>query len=133
VWEAASRLWADWHRRAAIQAAATAVFDGHLPAKLGRMRDAKGGVDVVGQAFSIKPPEPDAPRLRLRAYDEAAERQDWVNAHEGAMKLGQGCAQFIRNLSTHNLDEPADQEGLEMLANLSLFARLVDAAEVERA
>jgi hypothetical protein len=41
VWEHATQLWADGHRRAAVEAAATALFDSHIPAKLGRQRDTK--------------------------------------------------------------------------------------------
>jgi hypothetical protein len=35
IWNAAVSLWDDDHRREAVQAAATALFDQHLPAKLG--------------------------------------------------------------------------------------------------
>lgn len=130
VWTHAAQLWSDGHRRAAVQAAATAVFDSHVPAKLGRKRDLRG-VDLMGQAFSTKPPEPDAPRLRLPGITPST--PEWTSAHEGAMKLGQGAAQAIRNLSTHDLAEPEEQAALEMLAVLSYVARLVDGAQVETA
>lgn len=131
VWEPAARLWSDGHRRSAVQAAATALYDVRVPAKLGRERDTRGGVDLMGQAFSTKSPEPGAPRLRLTYVRDGT--PEWTSAHEGAMKLGQGAAQAIRNLSTHNLSEPDEQEGLEMLAVLSYVARLVDRAEVTKA
>jgi hypothetical protein len=126
VWDHARALWADGHRRSAVQAAATALFDQHLPAKLNRQRDSKGGRDLVGQGFSLKEPEVGSPRLRLPGYVEGS--KDWINAHEGAMYLGQGCAQYVRNLITHDTAEPDEQEAFEMLANLSLVARLVDRA-----
>jgi hypothetical protein len=128
VWDHAAQLWSDGYRRAAVQAAATALFDSHVPAKLGRQRDTRGGTDLMGQAFSIRPPEPDAPRLRFTEFNEGT--PEWTSAHEGAMKLGQGAAQAIRNLSTHDLSEPEEQEALEMLAVLSYVARLVDKAQV---
>jgi hypothetical protein len=111
-----------------VQAAATALFDSHVPAILGRQRDTKGGKDLMGQAFSDKPPDPGASRLRFTAIPEGT--AEWTSAHEGAMKLGQGAAQSIRNSATHNLDEPDEQEALEMLAVLSYVARLVSAADV---
>jgi hypothetical protein len=129
VWDHAKSLWADGHRRSAVQTAGTALFDAHVPAKLGKARDQTGGFNLMG-AFSPKDPAPGSPRLRLTAYDRIADEQNWKSAHEGAMHLGQGCALYIRNLSTHDLREPDEQEALEMLAALSLVARLVDRAEV---
>jgi len=128
VWKHAAELWSDGHRRAAVQAAATALFDSHIPAKLGRQRDTRGGADLMGQAFSTRPPEPGAPRLRFAAIPDGT--PEWTSAHEGAMKLGQGAAQAIRNPTTHDLTEPDEQEALEMLAVLSYVARLVDKADV---
>lgn len=128
IWNPAVALWSDGYRRAAVQAAATALFDSHVPAKLNRQRDTKGGADLMGQAFSNKPPEPGAPRLRFTDIPEST--PEWTSAHEGAMKLGQGAAQAIRNPSTHDLAEPGEQEALEMLAVLSYVARLVDKATV---
>jgi hypothetical protein len=128
VWEPASSRWDAEQRRDAIQAAATNVFDNHLSAKLQRGPDPKGGKDLAGQAFTTKDPEANAPRLRLPGYVQGD--KDWISAHEGAMELGQACAQLIRNLKTHSLTEPPEDEALEMLATLSLFARLVDEAQV---
>ena len=54
--------------------------------------------DLMGQAFSTKPPESGAPKLRFTGIQEGT--PDWTSAHEGAMKLGQGAARAIRNLST---------------------------------
>jgi hypothetical protein len=133
IWEPAARLWNNDHRREALQAAATALFDQWTPAKLGRERDARGGKDLMGQAFSTKDPESGSPRLRIPGYDRATNLRDWTSAHEGAMELGQGAAQLIRNLMTHSLEAPGEQRALEMLAVLSLVARLVDEANVEQA
>jgi hypothetical protein len=128
VWQNALALWTSGHRRAAVQAAATAIFDVQLPAKLERGPDTKGGKDLAGQAFSTKDAEPGSSRLRLSRYDP--DSRNWTSLHEGAMYLGQGAAQAIRNLTTHDLTELEEQRALEMLAALSLFARFVDEADV---
>src|ERR1035437_7485184 len=118
VWDHAANLWSDGHRRSAVQAAATGLFDSHIPAKLGRQRETKkGGKDLMGQAFSDKPPEQGAPRRRFTDITEGT--PEWTSAHDGAMKLGQGAAQAIRNLATHDPAEPDEQDALEMLAVLS--------------
>jgi hypothetical protein len=41
------------------------------------------------------------------------------------------AAAIVRNLSTHDLTVPEEQKALEMLATLSLVARLVESATVE--
>ena len=128
VWEPACTRWDAGQRRDAIQAAATSVFDHHLAAKLLRGPDTKGGRDLAGQAFSLQEPVPGSPRLRLPDYSTGS--RSWTSAHEGAMYLGQACAQMLRNLHTHNLTEPDEDRALEMLATLSLFARVVDEAVV---
>jgi len=128
VWDHAAGLWSDGYRRAAVQAAATALFDTYAPAKLGRPRDRKGGNELMG-AFSTQPPEPGMPRLRFKGISPGTD--EWTSAHDGAMKLGQGAAQAIRNVTTHDLTEPEEQEALEMLAVLSYVARLVEAAEID--
>jgi Protein of unknown function (Hypoth_ymh) len=128
VWNHAPPYWDNGHRRAAIQKSATAVFDVETPAKLKRARDTNGGRNLMGQAFSTKDPEPGAPRLRLPGYDKGTNEKGWRNAQEGAMYLGMGAAAAIRNLVTHNVGEPPEQEALEMLATLSLVARLVERA-----
>lgn len=133
VWDHAASYWDDGYRRAAIQEAATAIYDHYLPSKLKRNQDTNGGADLIGQAFSDKSPEPGIARLRLPGYDRVTREKDWTSAHAGAMRLGQGAAFYIRNLVTHNTDEPSEQEGLEMLATLSLVARLIDQAEIEQA
>jgi hypothetical protein len=85
----------------------------------------------MGQAVSDRTPEPGVPRLRF--IDISPGTPEWISAHEGAMKLGQGAAQAIRNLATHDLTEPDEREALEMLAVLSYVTRLVDGAEVVKA
>ena len=66
------------HRREAVQAAAQALFDNHMPAKLGVPPGAK---DLVAMVFSTDPPTAGNPRLRLNDY--SASSQNWTSQHEG--------------------------------------------------
>ncbi|MEY2447044.1 MAG: hypothetical protein QOH79_520 [Acidimicrobiaceae bacterium] len=128
VWEAAKLLWSGGHRRAAIQAAGTAV-DTQLQAKLNRYD--KSGTDLVTLAFKLDPAKPGESRLRLPGYPTGSEA--YKSAHQGAMNFGQGCMLAIRNIATHDLDEPSEQVALERLAALSVLARFIAEAEVEQA
>lgn len=127
VWNAAVGLWDDGHRREAVQAAATAVFDQHLPAKLG-VPGPPSAKDRISQAFTTDPPAPGKPRLRLDDYPDPS--PNWTSQHEGAKFFGMGCAQLIRNLATHTGAQPDEQSALEELAALSGLARLIDRAKV---
>ena len=127
VWNAAVNLWDDGHLREAVQAAAQALLDQHLPAKLG-IPPAKSAKDTVAQAFSTDPPAAVRPRLRLTDYPDGS--PSWISQNEGARYLGMGCAQLIRNLATHIGTQPDEQTALEQLATMSLFARLIDRATV---
>ena len=69
------------------------------------------------------------PRLRFLRIDRNERPDDWTSAHEGAMHLGMGCAQGIRNPQAHPSDDITEQEALEQLAALSVLARWVDACE----
>jgi hypothetical protein len=126
VWEAAARLWDGGHRRAAVQQAAAAVFDGYFPAKLRLVKGAKC-TDPRSLAGAFNP-DSGSPRLRFPDLTEGT--QDWTNAHEGAMYLGFACAQALRNIATHGTDEMDEDVALESLAALSLLARWIEVAEV---
>lgn len=125
IWNAAINLWDDGHRREAVQAAAVALFDSHLPAKLG-VPAKPSAKDLVAQAFSTDPPTAGNPRLRLDDYPDPS--PSWTSQHEGARFFGMGCAQLIRNLVTHGA-QPDEQTALEQLASLSLLARLIERAK----
>lgn len=127
VWGPAAALWDGGHLREAVQASATSV-ELLLRAKLDRPE--LSGKDLANEAFRTDPPRLEAPRLRFPDYVEGT--PDWTSAHEGAQALGRACFQAIRNLVTHRLDQPDKQEALEYLAVLSVFARLVDKADVVR-
>jgi hypothetical protein len=127
VAEAAGRLWADGHRREAVQTAATAV-ENWLRAKLGLHEGS--AASLVASAFSAKPAAARSPRLRVPEVRPVGS-DAWKNAHEGAGAFGRGCFMRIRNLYTHNQGQD-EQSDLEALAALSLLARWIDAARVER-
>lgn len=127
VWNAASSLWDDGHYVAAVTAAATAVFETYLPAKL-EVPKVGTATTRITSAFSTSAPRPSDPRLRFKGLIEGT--PDWTSAHEGAMFFGKGCAQGVRNVTTHGA-QPSEQEALEALAALSLLARWIDEAMVE--
>jgi hypothetical protein len=127
VWGVAASLWDDGYRREAVQAAATAIFDAHLSAKLGVPKGTQPR--ELANAFSTDPPTATQPRLRLLAYPPGD--KDWSSAHDGAKFLGFACAAGVRNLATHSINQPDEQVALEALAALSLFARWADDATVE--
>lgn len=125
VWANAASLWGDGHHRQAVQTAASAIFDSQLPAKL-RMPYGTKPEQLVGQAFDEK-----GPLLKLEGIVPG---NDWANAYQGAMHLGLSCAKLVRNLGTHHVTAPGDEDVLlEELAMLSRFARLVDAADLAEA
>lgn len=127
VWEPAARLWSEGNRREAIQAAATQV-ELHLQAKLGRPD--QQGSNLAMQGFDPSDPTDEWPRLRLP--DGHPGGLTWKSKHEGAKFYGAGVFLAVRNVATHTLDQPDEDEALERLAALSLLARLTDEAEVVR-
>jgi len=127
IWNAAVSLWSDGHFSHAVSAASTALFDEHLPAKLGVVKT--GGIsDRITKAFSSDAPLSGEPRLRFKDLTKGS--NDWTSAHEGAKFFGRGCAMGIRNVTSHGA-KPNEQQALEALAALSLLARWIDEAEVE--
>jgi hypothetical protein len=125
VWDAAKHLWSQGHHRNAVGNAATQL-EVILQNKLGRS-DVSGAA-LVGEAFSLNEPKPGRPRLRFVELNTASER--FRSAHIGALHLGQGCFEGIRNWAAHTVDEKDEQTALEYLAAFSVFARWVDQAEV---
>jgi uncharacterized protein (TIGR02391 family) len=129
VWKAASAQWATGHRHEAVLAAAKAV-NSQLQEKVGR-RDVSE-TDLVRQAFSEKAPTPSASRLRFPAVGDDKTQE---TMRQGAMDFGAGCFEAIRNPLGHRPNEEielTEQEALERLAALSLFARWIDQATVIR-
>jgi hypothetical protein len=127
IWNAAVDLWDDEHYSNAVVAASAELFDVKLPAKL-RISRSGGATDRITKAFSTSPPTASEPRLRFSEFTMGT--PDWTSAHEGAVSFGRGCAQGIRNVTTHGAS-PGEQLALEALAALSLLARWVDEATIE--
>lgn len=126
VWRAASSLWETGHRRTAVHAVATSV-NARIQTKVDRrdVSDAR----LVRESFSLMPPKPGRPRLRI-APDDGSET--YRSLQEGALSLGVGCFKALRNIAAHEHHEAelSEQEGLEQLATFSVFARLADRASV---
>lgn len=120
IWGPASHLWGGGHFRSAVQAASMSL-DKKLQDFAKRL-DVSGS-DLVNQTFSDSPPALGKPRIRVPAQinDETTR-----SLQQGMRALGQACFSISRNLSSHALQDLTEQEGLEQLAMLSLFARLLD-------
>ena len=128
VWDAVATLWDDGHYEPAVHEASKAV---ELRTQLKVDRRDQDGKDLYAQVFSTKDPKPREPRLRFSDIDPTDQPKRWISAHEGAMFLGMGCAQGIRNPQAHPSDEITEQEALEQLAALSVLARWVDECDVD--
>jgi hypothetical protein len=125
IWQAAAALWDTGFLREAIQAAATSL-DLHLQQKSGRKDLA--GTELVRAVLGEKDPQPGRPRLRLPG-DRTS--KTWISQRDGLLQYAVGCLLLLRNPATHTVEQPAEQEGLEQLAALSLLARQLDRCAVE--
>lgn len=129
VWSAARKAWEAGLHRQAVGDAATAV---ESMAKIKVGGAVGSGAKLLGDLFTLDPPKPGEPRLRFPDVDPR-QAQRWGSAHGGARDFGQGCMEAIRNWAAHTLDEADEQIALEYLAALSVLARWVEAAAVEKA
>lgn len=128
VWDGARSLWQSGHYGEAVRAASTKI-NAELQNKIGR-RDVSEK-DLILQAFSDEAPVPGRPRLRLPDEDGGSTAK---SLRRGIRMLGEGCFAALRNPVSH--DPIVDVEeviALERLATLSLLARWIDEAEVQRA
>jgi hypothetical protein len=129
VWEASKSLWRNGHFGEAVSAAGKSV-NAMLQAKVSRreISDAK----LVSECFSLEPPKPGIPRLRLMPDDGS---EVYRSLHAGALAYGQGCFKAIRNVLAHEygqLAEPPEEEALHYLAAFSVLARWIEKATVQR-
>lgn len=127
VWASSRRLWNDGHLRQAVAAAGEAVTS--------QMKQLTGRNDAADtslwqQAFSEKAPEPGKPRLR---WPGNPADQDVKTMNDGLRQFAPGSNMVIRNPATHVSANLSEQDALELLATLSLLARLVDTCRVESA
>jgi hypothetical protein len=129
VWNASKSLWRNGHFGEAVSAAARSV-NAALQAKVNRREASES--KLLSECFSIDPPKPGVPRLRLMGDDGS---DSYKNLHLGVLAFGQGCFKAIRNVLAHEygqLAEPPEEEALHYLAAFSALARWIDKAKVER-
>ena len=129
AWENGRSYWNTGHYHQAVMQAAIRI-NAETQAKLARMDVSE--VALFNEAFSLDPPKPGAPRLRLMKDDGS---KTYDNLHRGARAFADGMYTAIRNPGMH-MPPPSDggeeQLALEQLAAFSLLARWVDQADVEK-
>jgi uncharacterized protein (TIGR02391 family) len=131
VWEAARPAWDAGNYEDAVDAAARNL-NTRLRTKVGR-RDIGEG-DLVAQVFSDKVADENNPRLRLPLLEDVGTKTV-SSLYGGIISFGKGLFQAVRNPLAHEAPGAmamTEQEALESLAALSLFARWVDGATVHR-
>ncbi|RQM32198.1 TIGR02391 family protein [Rhodococcus ruber] len=127
VWSGAKSLWHSGHYREAV-GGAIRKLNAETQNKIGR-RDLSE-TDLFKQAFSTNAPTPGNTRLRRMSDDGS---KTYNSVQRGAMSFAEGVFAGIRNPLSHEADqELSEQEALEYLAALSVLARWVDEAEVDR-
>jgi len=127
AWENGKSYWNTGHYSQAVMQAAIRI-NAETQSKLGRMDLSETA--LFNEAFSLEPPKPGAPRLRLSVDDGG---RTFQNQHRGARALADGLYTAIRNPGMHvpeQRDGGEEQLALEQLAAFSLLARWVDQAEV---
>lgn len=127
IWGGAKSLWQSGHYRSAVEDAAKKL-NAETQNKVGR-RDVSE-TKLFQEAFSTDAPTGSKTRLR-RMKDDGSDT--YKSMQRGAMALAEGIYAGIRNPFNH--EDPKDideQTGLEYLAALSVLARWVDDAEVEK-
>ncbi|MFG3255304.1 TIGR02391 family protein [Streptomyces sp. NPDC048172] len=129
AWEGARALWSSGHFREAVTAAARKV-NAETQNKVGRRNLSE--VKLFQQIFSVEPPKPGQPRLRLMDDDGS---ETYRSVHRGAMAFAEGCYAGIRNPNSHEDGQPElpEHEALEQLAAFSVLARWVEKAELATA
>jgi len=127
IWTGASSLWQSGHFREAVEGAIKKL-NAETQNKLGR-RDVSE-IDLFKQGFSLDAPETGRARLR-RMQDDGG--KTYKNVQRGAMTFAEGIFAGIRNPLNHESDHDlTEQQALEYLAALSVLARWVDEASIER-
>lgn len=120
VWDAAMPLWLAGSKQEAVQAAARSV-NARLQQKLGRRNISDAA--LCREAFSLKDPGPNQPRLR---FLEDQTSQTWRSRQQGGVDFGAGCFEGIRNPLSHEHGlDLSDMAALEYLAAFSVLARWI--------
>jgi len=127
VWNGASSLWQSGHFREAVEGAIKKL-NAETQNKVGR-RDVSE-TDLFNQAFSTSSPQPGKARLRRMTPDSS---KTYEGVQRGAMQFAEGIFAGIRNPLAHEDEHDlTEQQALEYLAALSVLARWVDDATVEK-
>lgn len=127
VWGGASSLWQSGHYREAVEGAIRKL-NAETQNKVER-RDVSE-TDLFKQAFSLDKAAPGKDRLRRMTPDDS---KTYTSVQRGAMSLAEGIFAGVGNPLAHDVDqELSEQEALEYLAALSVLARWVDVASVDR-
>jgi len=128
IWSGAKSLWQSGHYREAVEGAIKKL-NAETQNKVGR-RDVSE-TDLFKQAFTMDSAAPRKARLRRMPPDAS---DTYKSVQRGAMAFAEGVFAGIRNpLSHEDGQELSEQEALEYLAALSVLARWVDEAEIQRA
>jgi len=128
VWDAARAQWDSGNHAEAVDAAARNI-NSRLQKRVGRNDIGEG--KLAREAFSPDSPRPGQARLRIMP-DDGGETYKSIQA--GVASFGAGCFMAIRDPLAHLPDDEIDlseQDALERLAALSLFARWINDATVE--
>lgn len=126
VWEAARSLWQSKHYRQAVSAAAIKL-NAETQNKVNR-RDVSE-MNLFNSVFSLDPPKPGQPRLRVSLDDGG---DTYKSVHRGVRAFAEGCYAAIRNPAARTvLDELEEHVALEQLATFSVLARWIDDSTVE--
>lgn len=115
VWDGARSLWESGHFREAVAAAAVKV-NAETQNKVGRYDISE--TKLFQEAFSLKPPEANKPRLRLMPGDGS---DTYKSLQEGAIAFATGCYRAIRNPTAHIVGKLSEAEALEQLAAFSVL------------
>lgn len=127
IWSGAKSLWQSGHYREAVEGAIRKL-NAEAQNKIGR-RDVSE-TDLFKQAFSLDDAAPGKARLRRMSPEKS---DTYRSVQRGAMSFAEGVFAGIRNPLAHEADEElSEQEALEYLAALSVLARWVDNASVEK-
>lgn len=134
VWSKAVEFWTIHQYRVAVREAAEGLTS-HWRNRLGRS-------DVDGTKFwqetlSLGEPKPGIPKLVWPGESTDKTVKSMQVGLEPLSKalnaLATGLNLTVRNVTTHTLNELSEQEGMERLAALSYFARLLDQCKIRKA
>lgn len=125
VWENGKTFWRTCHFPQAVLQAALRI-NAETQTKVGRLNVSETA--LFNEVFTLDPPVPGKPRLRLMPDDGS---RTYTSLHRGARAFAEGLYASIRNPGSHQLAQVNDEQlALEQLAAFSLLARWVDDATV---